>query len=94
MRPAELEDFLDNLPLLVDFDGIDAEVAAVVLMLRDRRLKRTVNIGEPLAKNVPEANQNRQADAAQLQMIDKLLEIDRPFGIFGDVNAEMTVGTD
>ena len=35
VRLAELVDFLDDLPLLIDLDRIDAAVAALVLMLCD-----------------------------------------------------------
>ena len=35
VRPAEVEDLLDHVPLLVDLDRIDAAVAALVLVLAD-----------------------------------------------------------
>ena len=43
---AEIEHFLDDLPLLVDLDRIDAHVAAFVLVLRDGRLERVVDVAE------------------------------------------------
>ena len=94
VRPAEVEHFLDDLPLLVHLDRIDAEVPAVVLVLRDGRLKGAVDVGEPLAQDVAEPDQDRQADAAKLQVIDQLLEIDRALGVLCRVNAEVTVRSD
>ena len=76
VRPAEVEHFLDHLPLLVHLDRIDAEVLAVVRVLRDRRLERVVDVAEPLPQDVAEADQDRQLDAAQLQVVDQLLQVD------------------
>ena len=94
VRPAEVEDLLDDLPLLVDLDRIDAEVLALVLVLRDGRLKRAVNVGEPLPEDVAKPDQDRQADAAQLQVIDELLQVDRALGILGGVDADVAVRAD
>ena len=83
VRPAEVEHFLDDLPLLVDLDRIDAAVAALVLVLRDGRLEGGVNLAEAMSQDVGEADQHRQADAAQLQPIDQLLEVDGVGRILG-----------
>ena len=76
VSPAEIEHFLDHLPLLVDLDRVDADVAARVLVLGDRRLKGVVDVAEPVPQDVAEPDEQRKADAAQLQVIGQLLEID------------------
>ena len=94
VRPAEVEHLLDDLPLLVDLDRIDAEVLAFVLVLGDGRLEGPVDVGEPLAEDVAEADENRQADAAQLEVIDQLLQVDPALGILGGVDADVPVRSD
>ena len=69
--------FLDDLALLIDLDRVDADVTAGVFVLGDRALKRFVDVLQPMLQDVAEADQRRQADAAQLQVIDQLLEVDR-----------------
>ena len=76
VRPAEVEHLFDDLPLLIDLDRIDAAVAALVLVLGDGAVKRRVDLAEAVLEDVGEADQHRQADAAQLQPIDQLLQID------------------
>ena len=71
VRPAEVEHFLDDLPLLIHLDRVDAAVAALVLVLRDGGLEGVVNLAEAVLEDVGEAEQDRQADAAQLQPIDR-----------------------
>ena len=87
--PAELEDFLDDLPLLVDLDRVDAAVAALVLVLRDRRLEGGVDIAQAVLQDVGEAHQDRKADAAELQPIDQLLQVDRLRRILGRVHLDV-----
>src|SRR6185503_5442807 len=92
--PAEIEHFLDNLPLLVHLDRVDAEILAFVGVRLNGRLKRAVNVREALSQEIAEANQDRQPDAAKLQMIDQLLQVDRAIGVLRRMNADVTVGTD
>src|ERR1700691_2913767 len=47
-----------------------------------------------MLQDAAEPNQRRQADAAQLQVIDQLLEIDRPVGVFRRVNLDLSVVAD
>ena len=77
VRAAEVQHLLDDLPLLVDLDRIDAEVLAFVLVLGDGRLERARDVGEPLPQDVAKPDEDRQPDAAQLQVIDELLQVDR-----------------
>ena len=80
---AEVQHFLDDLPLLVDLDRVDAAVAALVLVLADGALKRRVNLAEPVLEDVGEAEQDRGAQAAQLEPIDQALEVDAARRLLG-----------
>ena len=92
VRPAEIEDLLDDLPLLVDLDRIDAAVSALVLVLRDGPLEGGVNLAEAVAKDVGEPDKHRQADAAQLKPIDQLLEVDGTGRVLGGMDLHVTCG--
>ena len=90
VRPAEVEHLLDDLPLLVDLDRIHAAVGALVVVLRDGRLEGGVNLAKAMSQDVGEADQHRQADAAQLQPIDQFLEVDGLGWILGGVHLDVT----
>ena len=53
-----------------------------------------MDFAEALAKNVAEPDQDRQADAAELQVIDQLLEVNRAIRFFGGVNLDLAVRAD
>ena len=81
----KFEHLLDDLPLLVHLDRIDAAIASVVLVLRDRGLERVVDVAEAVSQDVAEADENGKVDAASLQVVDELLQIDRaPTGPWSD----------
>ena len=63
-------------------------------MLADGGLERAVDVGEPLPEDVAEADEDRQADAAQLQVIDQLLQVDPALGILRRVDADVAVRAD
>ena len=63
-------------------------------MLVDCRLKRVVDFAQAMLENLGEADQNRQIDAAQLQPIDQLLQIDRALGILRRVDANVPLVVD
>ena len=46
-------------------------------MLVDGLLKGRLDLRQAMLENVAEADQDRQVDAADLQPVDKLLQIDR-----------------
>jgi hypothetical protein len=73
---AEVEHLFDDLALLIDLDRVDAAVAALVLVLGDGALKRGVDIAETMLEDVGEADEHGETDAAKLQPIDELLEVD------------------
>ena len=79
-RLAEVEDLLDDLALLVDLDRVDAAVAALVVVLLDGLAKGVVELADAVAEDVGEAEQDRQLDAAGLQLVDEFLQIDGASG--------------
>ena len=83
---AEPQDFFDDLALLVDLDGINAAVAAVVFVFGNRAGESVVDFAQAVLQDAREANQDRQIDAAQLQAIDELLEIQESLRIAGRMN--------
>ncbi len=83
---TELHHLLHDLPLLVDLDRVDAHVLAGVLVLRDGLLERGVDFAETVLQDAGEAEQNRRAQAAELEAIDQLLQVDRAGGILGGMH--------
>ncbi len=63
-------------------------------MLRDGRLKRLVDVLQAMPQDVSKPHERRQADASQLQVIDQLLQVDRPVGLLCRVNLDVTVLAD
>jgi hypothetical protein len=51
-----------------------------------------VDVAHPVPENVGESNQNGQADAPQLEVIDQLLDVDGPAGLLGDVGQDVPIG--
>src|SRR5207237_10919878 len=92
--PAEVEHLFDDLPLLIDLDRVDAAVAALVLVLGDGSRKRGVNVGETMFEDVGEADEDGKADAAQLQAIDQLLQVDRALRILRRVHLHVALAVD
>src|SRR5262249_48068328 len=83
------EVLLHDLALLVDLDGVDAAVGAAVLVLAYGRLEGVADLGDAMAKDVGEAEQDRQLDAAGLELIDQLLQVDRLFGSLAGMNGDV-----
>ena len=69
MRAAETYDLFDDVPLLVHLDRIHADVPTLIPVLRDGGLERVMDVPNTVTKDVLEADQHRQPDAAQLQVI-------------------------
>ena len=93
-RLAEVEDFLDDVPLLVDLDGVDAAVAALVAVLLHGGLEGVVDFADAVAENVGEAEEDRQLDAARLQVVDELLEVDGVLGPLVGMDDDVAVVVD
>ena len=83
---AEVHHLLHDLALLVHLDRVDADVAALVLVLGDGVLERRVDLADAVLEDVGEADEDRGAQAAQLEPVDQLLQIDRPGGVTGRVH--------
>ena len=90
-RLAELQDLFHHLPLLVDLDGVDAAVAALVLVLGDGGVEGAVHLAQPVLQDFGEADQDGQVDAAQHQRIDQFLEVDRAGGVLFGVHEDVPV---
>ena len=88
--PPEIEHFLDDLALLIDLDRVDTHVTAFVLVLCDGRLEGVVDVAEPVAEDVPEADEHRNLDPAQHQVVGELLEVDGLGRILGRMDEDMT----
>ncbi len=89
IRPAELEDLRDHLPLLVDLDRVRAAIAALVAVLGDGVLERLVNLLQAVFQDLSEADQDGQRDAAQHQVVDQFLQVDGPFRLLGRVDQQV-----
>jgi hypothetical protein len=61
---AEVQDLFHHLALLVHLDRVDADVAALILVLRDGALERTVDFSETMLQDVGEPDQDRHGEAA------------------------------
>ena len=90
----EVGDLFDDLPLLVHLDRIHAQVPARIFVLRDRALKRFGDLPQPVLQHAAEPNQQREADRAVLQVVDQLLQINRPRRLFRRTDHQMVVLTD
>ena len=94
VRLAEVEDLLDDVPLLVHLDRVDAAITALVVVLADGRAEGVVDLADAMAEDVREAEQDRQLDAARLELIDQLLEVDRLVGILVGMDGDVPLGID
>ena len=74
---AVLDQLLDHVALLVHLDRVDAAVAALVVVLRDRLLERAEQLLDARPQDVGEADQHRQVDPAAAQVVDERLQVDR-----------------
>ena len=88
---SEVEDLLDDVALLVHLDRIDADVASFVAVLVDGGLEGVVDVAEAMPQDVGEPQEHRQGDAAQLQMVGELLQVDRARRVFRRVRENVAV---
>ncbi len=94
VRLAKVEDLLDDVPLLVHLDRIDAAITALVVVLANGRAEGVVDLADAMAEDIREAKQDRQLDAALLELIDQLLEVDRLAGVLVGMNGYVPLGVD
>ncbi len=76
-RLAEIEDLLDDLPLLIHLDRIDAAILSLVFILANGRLEGVLDLADAMAEDIREPQQDRQLNAALLELIDQLFQVDR-----------------
>jgi hypothetical protein len=62
--------------LLVDLDGIDAAIRALVVVLDDRLLEGAAELLDARAEDVGEAYEEGQVQAAAAQILDQIPEVD------------------
>src|SRR5439155_26848846 len=72
---AEVEYLLYDVSLLVDLDWVNAAISALVSEFLNRGLERFVNFADAVAEDVGEAEENRQLDAARLELINEFFEV-------------------
>ena len=77
---AEAVNLLDDVPLLVHLDRIDAAILAFVLVLGDGVGESLVNLADAMLEDVGEANQAGKLDVALAKLIDEFFQIDRRLG--------------
>ena len=94
VRLAEIEDLLDDVPLLIDLDRVDAAIIALVVVFANGRAEGVVDLADAMAEDVRKTQQNRQLDAALLELIDQFLEVDRLAGILVGMNGHVPLGID
>src|SRR5208337_3910183 len=93
MRSAFLDDLFDDLALLVHFDRIHTSVAAAVPVLVDRALECAARAFHAARQDVGEANEERRAQAAALEVAYQLEQIDpaAPVSARADLDASRIV---
>ena len=69
-RLAEIENLFNDLPLLVNLDGVDATVLTFVIELFNRFLEGSMNFRNTMAQNISEANKDGKLDTTRLQLVD------------------------
>src|SRR5689334_17430529 len=75
-RFPELDNFLDDVPLLIDLDRVHGGVCAGVAVLLDRMRKARVQRFNSRAKNVGEAQQQRQSNTLRFEIVCEVEEIE------------------
>jgi hypothetical protein len=86
---AEVENFLDDVALLVHLDGIDAAVPPVVFEFASGVVEGFGDLTDAVSKNIGEANQDGGGIFAVAKFVDELLEVDRFFGAFIGVDGDV-----
>ncbi len=73
---AELDYFLHHLALLVDLDGIDAEVVALVSVFLHGVVEGVGQVGDAGTQDIGKADQKGHGIALRLNVFDEKLEVD------------------
>jgi hypothetical protein len=91
---AEVVDLFDHVPLLVDLDGVDAAVAAVVVVVANGVLERLVQPLHTVLQDVGEADEAGELDVALAQLVDELFEVDVLLRVLPRVDGDVAVVVD
>jgi hypothetical protein len=90
VRFAEVQHFLDDVPLLVHLDGVDAVVIPAIAVLLHRLVEGIGNVSDPMLEDVREAQKKRGLDAASADLIDEFLEVDTAFRVLVRVDGDVS----
>ena len=74
--PPVLHELLHHVALLVDLDGVDAAIAALVVVLGDGLLEGAAELVHAGLEDVGEADEEGEVQAAGAEVVDELLEVD------------------
>ena len=85
-RLAELENLFHNLALLVDLDGVDAAIAALVVVLVDGGLEGGMDLAQAVLEDIGKADQDGKVDATEDEGIDQFFQINGAGGILFGAN--------
>ena len=78
VAPSGLHDVVDDDALLVDLDRENAPEDVPISVLVDRPGEGVVQVGDGRRENLREPDDHRRRDAAQRDLVDDVLERDRP----------------
>ena len=91
---AVLDDLLHHVPLLIHLDGIDAPVAAAVAVLLDGGLEGLAEPLHPAGEDVREADEQRGAQPAALEVPHQLQQVDAGARLAPRKHLDPAVGVD
>ena len=91
VRPARVEQLVDDLVQLVHLDRIDAAVDVAVVGLGDRAAERLVDAPHLRAQHVLEAQQHRELHAAAAQLVHDVDDVDRRAGLVERAHGHVAV---
>src|SRR5580704_2482647 len=73
---------------------IGVSLSASATTASNSGLERFVDVLEPMLQDVAKPDQRRQTHAAEPQIVDQLLEVDRSAGVLGRVDLDLAVLAD
>src|SRR5262249_7065271 len=85
----EVADLLDDVSLLVDLDRVDTAVLVLVVELADGGLEGVVDLANAVPQDVREAKEDGQLDAARLELLDQVEQVNRLVGTLGRVYVDV-----
>src|SRR5207253_8708130 len=86
--------FLHHVPLLVHLDRVDAAVLAGVAVLGHGRLERLGDLADAVPQDVGEPQEDGELNAAELELIDEVFQVDGVVGPLVGVDGDVAAGVD